>query len=96
MKEILMIIAVLSVFVYGYFLMAKLDQFLEENHKAITKENEKREPTCVMLSKELSEDEIVEEVRRFRRKHESIRIMLYDSSDIDLWEGLEYHSDRKQ
>ncbi len=96
MKEAILIIAVLGAFVYGYFLMAKLDTFLDENRKAIKKENEKKEPSCVMLTEELSEEEIVEEVRRFKTKHERTRIMLYDSSDTELTESMEHHTDRRQ
>ncbi len=40
MKEAILIIAVLGVFVYGYFLMARLDKFLDENRNAIEKEQE--------------------------------------------------------
>ena len=40
--------------------------------------------------------EVVEEVRRFRGKHQSIRIVLYDSSDTELSESMEYYADRKQ
>ena len=63
-RDILLILCVLGVFVFGYFLMARLDKFLEENRKAIEKEEEKKEPSCVMLTEEMSDEDIVEEVKK--------------------------------
>ena len=87
-RDIVLALAVLGVFVFGYFLMARLDKFLDENRKAIEKENEKKEPSCVMLTEELTDEEITEEIRRFRSKHEGTRIMIYDSNDIKIEEPL--------
>lgn len=96
-RDIALAISVLGVFVFGFFLMARLDKFLEENRKAIEKEEEKKEPSCVMLTEEMSDEEIVQEIRRFRETHEGTRIILYDSSDTELSESIEYHTtDRKQ
>lgn len=96
LRDIILIVSVLVVFVFGYFLMARLDKLLDENRKAIEKENEKKEPSCIMLTGEMSDEEIAEEVRRFREKHESTRIVLYDSTDTELLESMEYHTWQKQ
>ena len=95
-RDILLILCVLGVFVFGYFLMARLDKFFEENRKAIEKENEKREPSCVMLTEEMSDEEIATEVKRFRDKHIGARIVLYDSLDTELSESMDYYAGRKQ
>lgn len=95
-RDIILIISVLGVFVFGYFLMARLDKFLEENRKAIEKEEEKKEPSCVMLTEEMSDEDIVEEVKKFRETHKGTRIILYDSSDTELSESIEHHTDQKQ
>ncbi len=95
-RDIALVILVLGVFVFGYFLMARLDKFLDENRKAIEKENEKREPSCVMLTEEMSDEEIATEVKRFRDRHTGARIVLYDSSDAELSESMAYYADRKQ
>ena len=91
-RDIALGISVLGVFVFGYFLMARLDKFLDENRKAIEKEEEKKEPSCVMLTEEMSDEEFVQEVRKFRKTHEGTRIILYDSSDTELSESMEYHA----
>ena len=95
-RDILLILCVLGVFVFGYFLMARLDKFLEENRKTIEKENEKREPSYVMLTEEMSDEEIATEVKRFRDKHASARIVLYDSTDTELSESMDYYADRNR
>ena len=95
-RNIVLVVSVLSVFVFGCFLMTRLDKFLDENRKAMEKENEKKEPSCVLLTEELSDEEIVIEVKRFRDKHASARIVLYDSLDTELSESMDYCADRKQ
>lgn len=95
-RDILLILCVLGVFVFGYFLMARLDKFLDENRKAIEKEDEKREPSCIMLTEEMSDEEIATEVKRFRDKHASVRIVLYDSADTELSESMDYYADRNR
>ena len=65
-RDIVLIISVLGIFVLGFFLMARLDKFLDENRRAIEMENEKREPSCVILTEEMSDEEIAAEVKRFR------------------------------
>ena len=95
-RDIILIISVLGVFVFGYFLMTRLDKFLDENRKTIENENENREPSCVMLTEEMSDEEIATEVKRFRDKHASARIVLYDSADTELSEGMDYYADRNR
>ena len=95
-RDIILIISVLGVFVFGYFLMARLDKFLDENRKTIENENENREPSCVMLTEEMSDEEIATEVKRFRDKHASARIVLYDSTDTELSESMDYYADRNR
>ena len=95
-RDIVLIISVLGIFVLGFFLMARLDKFLDENRRAIEMENEKREPSCVILTEEMSDEEIAAEVKRFRDKHAAARIVLYDSQDTDLSESADYYADRNR
>ena len=95
-RDIVLVVSVLGVFVFGYFLMTRLDKFLNENRKAIEKENEKKEPTCVLLTEEMSDEEIVTEIKRFRDKHAGARLVLYDSTDTELSDSIGHYADRKQ
>ena len=49
-----------------------------------------------MLTEEMSDEEIATEVKRFRDKHASARIVLYDSADTELSESMDYYAGRKQ
>lgn len=42
MKDVIVIIAVTAIIVFGFFIMKRLDAFLEENRKAIEKEQEEQ------------------------------------------------------
>lgn len=42
MKDVIVIIAVTAVIVFGFFIMKRLDAFLKENRKAIEKEQEEQ------------------------------------------------------
>ncbi len=91
--SIILILAMSGVF--GFYLMTKLDKFLDENRKAIEKENESREPSCVMLTNSLTDEEIFEEIRRFRKRHEDINVLLYDSSHTELMNSMTYRTLQK-
>ena len=73
-----------TVFVFGFYLMSRLDRFLEENRKALLKENESREPSEILLPQGLSESEILCEIRRFRETHGNVDIILSDGQKNDF------------
>ena len=81
MAELLLIVSLLSVFVFGFYLMSRLDRFLEENRKALLKENESCEPSEVLLPHGLHESEILCEIRRFRETHGNVDIILSDGKE---------------
>ena len=58
MAELLLIVSLLGIFAFGFYIMCRLDRFLEENRKALLKENESREPSEILLPQGLSESEI--------------------------------------
>lgn len=94
MGEWVLVIAVLAVSIFCFFLMSRLDKFLDENRDAIEKESEAAEPSCVMLTEELSEEEIMAEIIRFKSTHSKMRVVLYDCSNDNLQECMEYYVDR--
>lgn len=94
--DVFLILAVLGGFALGYFVMSGLDRFLNANRKATEKEPEKKEPSCVMLTQDMTDEEIVSEIRRFREKHECVRIVICDGSDKELSERMECFTEGKQ
>lgn len=79
--ELLLIVSLLGVFIFGFFLMGRLDRFLDENRKALLKENETREPSEILLPQGLSDSEILSEIHRFRETHGTVDIILSDSNE---------------
>ncbi len=79
--ELLLIVSLLGVFAFGFFLMGRLDRFLDENRKALLKENESREPSEILLPQGLSDSEILSEIHRFRETHGTVDIILSDSNE---------------
>ena len=78
MAELLLIVSLLGIVAFGFYLMSRLDRFLEENRKALLKENESREPSEILLPQGLSESEILFKIRRFRETHGNVDIILSD------------------
>lgn len=81
MAELLLIVSLLAVFVFGFYLMSRLDRFLEENRKALLKENESCEPSEVLLPHGLSDSEIISEIHRFQETHGTVDIILFDGKE---------------
>ena len=79
--ELLLIVSLLGVFIFGFFLMGRLDRFLDENRKALLKENETREPSEILLPQGLSDSEILSEIHRFRETHGTVDIILSDGRE---------------
>ena len=84
MAELLLIVSLLGIFAFGFYIMCRLDRFLEENRKALLKENESREPSEILLPQGLSESEILCEIRRFRKTHRNVDIILSDGQKNDF------------
>ena len=78
MAELLLIVSLLGIFAFGFYIMCRLDRFLEENRKALLKENESCEPSEILLPHGLSDSEILSEIRRFQETHGTVDIILSD------------------
>ena len=81
MRDLLLVIVLLMMFGIGFVIMKKIDYFLEENRKTLSSENEKEDVSLILLTAELSDTEIIHEIRRFSTKHENTKILICD--DID-------------
>lgn len=88
MKNIILIMAVVLVFAFGFYLMKCLDNFLNENYKNIQTEINAKVPSYVMLTSDLTDDELMEEIRHFRNCHKDMRIYLCDDTVADLTEYI--------
>ena len=84
MAELLLIVSLLGIFAFGFYLMSRLDRFLEENRKALLKENESCEPSEILLPQGLSDSEILCEIRRFRETHGNVDFILSEGQKNDF------------
>ncbi len=88
-QNIILIVSVLGVIVFGFFIMKRLDKFLNENGERIEKEKQDKkgkEPSCEMLTADLSDEELIERIRTYEKKHGSSRVTLCRDED-ELFDG---------
>ena len=71
-------------FLFGWFLMKRLDQFLAENQKRIEEETVQQQKPCLRLNGDISPDEMDEALSRFRSSHAHVEIVIYDSEQISF------------
>lgn len=95
MKDIVLLISFLCMLVFGYFIMSRLSKFLDGNRKAIEKESEKEDASCVILTENLSEEDAVEEFRRFYKKHKDVCIVLCGSENAKISKSIKYCKKQK-
>ena len=79
-----MIVGTSLIFLFGWFLMKRLDYFLDENQKRIEEETEQQLEPCVWLNGDISPDELDEALSRFRSSHTHVEIVIYDSEQISF------------
>lgn len=81
MKDILLLIAVISFFIYGYHIMNDLDRFIAENREKRYKKIEISGPSSVKISGDMPLIEIDKEIDKFRQTHSHFEIILREESD---------------
>ena len=73
------------IFLFGWFLMKRLDQFLAENQKRTEEASEQQQyDPCMHLVGDISPDELEETLSRFRSSHAQVEIVIYDSEQISF------------
>ncbi len=81
MEDILLFIAVISFFIFGYYIMNRIDLFIAENRKRRYKETQIKGPSSVKISGDMPLIEIDKEIDKFRQTHPNFEIILRDESD---------------
>ena len=72
------------IFLFGWFLMKRLDQFLAENQKRIEEETVQQQKPCLRLNGDISPDKLEETLSRFRSSHTHAEIVIYDPEQISF------------
>ena len=80
-RDIILVVAVLGVMVFGFFVMKRLDKFLDENRKRIEQEEKEKEPSCVMLTTDMTDEELIRNIRTYENQSGDAYITLYQGED---------------
>ena len=86
-RDIILVVAVLGVMVFGFFVMKRLDKFLDENRKRIEQEEKEKEPSCVMLTTDMTDEELIRNIRTYEKQRGDAYITLYQDED-ELYDEL--------
>ena len=86
-RDIILVVAVLGVMVFGFFVMKRLDKFLVENRKRIEQEEKEKEPSCVMLTTDMTDEELIKNIRTYEKQRGDAYITLYQDED-ELYDEL--------
>ena len=85
-RDIILVVAVLGVMVFGFFVMKRLDKFLDENRKRIEQEEKEKEPRCIMLTTDMTDEELIKNIRTYEKQRGDAYITLYQDGD-ELFNG---------
>ena len=80
-RDIILVVAVLGVMVFGFFVMKRLDKFLDENRKRMEQEEKEKEPSCVMLTTDMTDEELIKNIRTYEKQRGDAYITLYQDED---------------
>lgn len=90
MGNAILMIAVTAVVIPGFFMMKRIDVFLEENKKVIEKEQEKKEETYIRLKFPETENDknMISEREEFKRTHHEVTIFMFDTDNQALADAI--------
>ena len=86
-RDIILVVAVLGVMVFGFFVMKRLDKFLDENRKRIEQEEKEKEPRCIMLTTDMTDEELIKNIRTYEKQRGDAYITIYQDED-ELYDEL--------
>ena len=86
-RDIILVVAVLGVMVFGFFVMKRIDKFLDENRKRIEQEEKEKEPRCIMLTTDMTDEELIKNIRTYEKQRGDAYITLYQDED-ELYDEL--------
>lgn len=93
MQYIILLVSASAIFIFGYFLMKKLDDFLENNwneqeHTPIYSKHGLR----IGVSTPLIEDSLSDVLETYEKQHPDISIHIFNGEDSELCKELETHN----
>lgn len=93
MEDVILIIAVAAIMIFGFFIMKRVDVFLEENRKSIEKEQEEKDSLLEFIDTENYENTI-SEIENFKKRHKKVAIVMFDGDNHELTDTLNDYKSR--
>ena len=93
MEDVILIIAVVAVMIFGFFIMKRLDALLEENRKAIEKDQEEKYSPLEYNDTENYENTI-SEIENFKKRRKKVAIVIFDGENRELTDTLNDYKSR--
>ena len=93
MEDVILIIAVAAVTIFGFFIMKRLDVFLEENRKAIEKERKEEGSPLEFIDSENYEN-MISGIGNFKKNHKKTAIVIFDKENRELTDVLNDYKSR--
>lgn len=95
MGDVILIIAVAAVMILGFFMMKRIDVFLEENRKAIEEEQEERCSSPIEFIEMENDENMISEIENFKKSHKTVAIVIFDGENRELTNILTDYISRK-
>ena len=93
MEDVILIIAVIAVMIFGFFIMKRLDVFLEENRKAIEKERKEECSPLEFIDSENYEN-MISGIENFKKSHKTVTLVIFDGENRELTDVLNDYKSR--
>lgn len=95
MGDVILIIAVAAVMIFGFFIMKRIDVFLEKNRKAIEEEQEERCSNSIEFIDTKNDENMISEIENFKKSHKTVAIVIFDGENRELTNILTDYISRK-
>ena len=93
MEDVILIIAVAAVMIFGFFIMKRLDVFLEENRKAIEKE-QKEECSPLEFIDAGNYENMISGIENSKKSHKKAAVIIFDKENRGLTDVLNDYKSR--
>ena len=95
MGDVILIIAVAAVMIFGFFIMKRIDVFLEKNRKVIEEEQEERCSNSIEFIDTENDENMISEIENFKKSHKTVAIVIFDGENRELANILTDYISRK-
>ncbi len=92
MGDVILVIAVAAMG-FGFFIMKRLDVFLEENRKEIERERERKRDPLEFLEAG-NYEKMISEIENFKKSHKKAAIIIFDGENRELTDALNEYKSR--